>query len=63
MKELNGVLVSLPPEALGEHRAVGGRELTVMGVIMELSEELATSYGEISHLASVVSDYRPTCEH
>jgi hypothetical protein len=63
LKELNGVLVSLPPEALGEHRAVGGRELTVMGVIMELSEELATSYGEISHLASVVSDYRPTCEH
>jgi hypothetical protein len=63
LKELNGVLVALSPEAIGERRAVGGRELTVMEVIMELSEELATSYGEISHLASVVSDYRPTCEH
>jgi hypothetical protein len=63
LKELNGVLVALPPEAVGERRAVGSRELTVMEVIMELSEELATSYGEISQLASAVSDYRPTCEH
>ncbi len=61
--ELMGVLRALPLENLPARRVIGGREMTVMEVIMNLSQDLAASYGEISQLASVVSDYKPACEH
>jgi hypothetical protein len=58
---LTSILNGLPPESLTNSRRIGARESTLMEVITELSSELAGAYGEISQLASTITDYRSSC--